>query len=138
MPEHDTLLKTGRMPVAMDEREAARLRSRRTRYELDKEGRLYKLPTDKYDARLVVPVAERPEKLSWHHDEMGHPGAGTMYETLRQLYWWPQMAADCREYVDGCSQCLAHKPLPRAPTCPCAPPRWASSWAAGALTAPAS
>ena len=108
-----SLLKTGRMPVTRDEREMARLRSRRTRYELDQEGRLYKRPTDKYEARLVVPVAERPEKLSWHHDEMGHPGAATMYETLRQLYWWPQMAADCREYVDGCSQCLAYQPLPR-------------------------
>jgi hypothetical protein len=106
-------LQTGQMPLGCRAQEKARLRSRCQSYEMDRQGRLYKLPTGDYERRRVVPVAEREEKLNWHHNEIGHPGADTMYETLRRLYWWPQMAADCRAYVDRCRHCLMHKPLPR-------------------------
>ena len=59
--------------------------------------------------KLVLPKALVPEVLEAAHE--GHPGMESMVRQLRQLYWWPGMTEDIREYVATCNiGCAAASP----------------------------
>ena len=50
-----------------------------------------------------------PDVLEAAHK--GHPGMESMVRQLRQLYWWPGMTEDIREFVATCNiGCAAATP----------------------------
>ena len=59
--------------------------------------------------QIVVPPLQVPSVLHRHHRDMGHPGGGRMYRTVRQLYWWPQLVADCKGHATQCRYCELRK-----------------------------
>ena len=66
--------------------------------------------------RLFVPETVRSEVLQWGHSSRltCHPGANRTLSFLQQMFWWPNMARDTREFVAACSVCArgksTHKP----------------------------
>ena len=59
--------------------------------------------------KLVLPKALVPDVLEAAHE--GHPGMESMLRQLRQMYWWPGMTEDIREYVATCNiGCAAATP----------------------------
>ncbi|KAK3513653.1 hypothetical protein QTP70_028807, partial [Hemibagrus guttatus] len=77
-----------------------------------------------------VPHARRTALIHSSHASLGtgHPGINGNLSLLKQRFWWPNMAADVRRYVQGCRECAISKsprhlpsgillPLP-VPKCP--------------------
>ena len=59
--------------------------------------------------KLLLSKALVPEVLEAAHE--GHPGMDSMVRQLRQLYRWPGMTEDIREYVATCNVgCAAASP----------------------------
>ena len=59
--------------------------------------------------KLVLPKALVPDVLEVAHE--GQPGMESMVRQLRQLYWWPGMTEDIREFVATCNiDCTAATP----------------------------
>lgn len=61
----------------------------------------------------VLPLELRADALRECHDSAlgGHFGSDKTFDRIRQLYYWPKMQKDVREYVRKCEKCLAHKPM---------------------------
>ena len=74
----------------------------------------------KHDGRppaRVVRVGERAIILKrMHEDDGAHFGQARTYDSISQLYFWPGMTRDIREYVRQCDVCQRQGTLPkRAP-----------------------
>ncbi|KAK3540670.1 hypothetical protein QTP70_034526 [Hemibagrus guttatus] len=39
----------------------------------------------------------------------GHPGINETFSLLKDRFWWPNMAADIRRYMQGCEECAMSK-----------------------------
>lgn len=46
-----------------------------------------------------------------HHDSpiAGHLGFDKTYDSLRKMFYWPQIAKDTRKYIDSCPECQRNK-----------------------------
>ena len=78
--------------------------------------------------RLCVPRPLRKRLMSECHNGKlsNHPGVVHMYDTLRQIAWWPGMLTDISHYVYACESCLKtkrkqHKILPQPMSLPTGP-----------------
>ncbi|KAK3512082.1 hypothetical protein QTP70_030361 [Hemibagrus guttatus] len=58
-----------------------------------------------------VPHARRTSLIHSSHTSLGtgHPGINGTLSLLKQRFWWPNMAADVRRYVQGCRECAISK-----------------------------
>ena len=66
--------------------------------------------------QLVLPTAYREVALRGCHDEVGHLGLECMLDLMHDRFFWPCMAAQAKEHVRKCHQCLAFKASqPKAP-----------------------
>ena len=80
------------------------------------------------DTRKVVTSGE-PDKckiIQAYHDvpAYGHPSINRTKDLVAKYYWWPQLAKDVQEYVEGCAQCQQNKVnthLAKAPLNPISP-----------------
>ncbi|KAK3553757.1 hypothetical protein QTP70_009187 [Hemibagrus guttatus] len=74
--------------------------------------------------------AQRTSLIHSTHTSLGtgHPGINETLSLLKDRFWWPNMAANIRRYVQGCEECAMSKdprhlpsgkllPLP-VPSCP--------------------
>lgn len=64
------------------------------------------------DDCLIVPKAGNLRETLFRlaHDNLGHFGFNKSYETLRHLYYWPQMRRDLESaYVPSCVECQRNK-----------------------------
>jgi len=68
--------------------------------------RLLHLP-DKTVFQLCVPERLRKSALRTAHTPplAMHPGIQRTYGNLRNMYYWPNMMADARRYVEECQSC---------------------------------
>ncbi|THC87386.1 hypothetical protein EYZ11_013167 [Aspergillus tanneri] len=66
-----------------------------------------------YRDRRWVPDIEslRTRIMQETHDSVitGHPGRNTMYAILARQFYWPNIAADVRRFVENCDKCNANK-----------------------------
>ncbi|KAL0177344.1 hypothetical protein M9458_026238, partial [Cirrhinus mrigala] len=80
--------------------------------------------------RQFVPRTQQIALIHSTHTSLGtgHPGANNTLTLLSERFWWPAMARDVRQYVQGCKECAMSKsprhlpagklhPLP-VPHCP--------------------
>jgi len=66
--------------------------------------------------QMVAPVSWRSKILKFEHGRARHYGAVATYDRIREKYWWPNMLASIKAYVDACEVCEAvKKPLGSAP-----------------------
>ncbi|KAK3537154.1 hypothetical protein QTP70_002657 [Hemibagrus guttatus] len=58
-----------------------------------------------------VPRTQRTPLIHSSHTSLGtgHPGINGTLSLLKQRFWWPNMAADIRRYVQGCRECAISK-----------------------------
>ena len=90
--------------------------SRDTAFFEDTDGVLKRHPRlDLVRAQIVLPETLRPRLLTLAHHSLpaGHPGQNRMYYTVRQTYYWPQMAADVAATVRNCRKCARNRILLR-------------------------
>ena len=66
--------------------------------------------------QIVVPEAKRSEVLQALHDEMGHLGQDRTLDLVRRRYFWCDLRADVKDYVEKCGRCIRRKQLPRVAT----------------------
>lgn len=59
--------------------------------------------------RFVVPHGVRWQIIKTAHNESGHPGIDRTIELIRKTYWFPQMRAIIRKYIESCLDCLHNK-----------------------------
>ena len=64
--------------------------------------------------RIVVPPNEELKRTILHryHDAptAGHPGRDRTLNTVRRLFWWPDLTSWVTAYVQGCTSCQQNKP----------------------------
>ena len=75
--------------------------------------------------QLVI-TADTPSRravVQAHHDPpaYGHPGISRTTELVARRYWWPRMAQDIKEYVNGCADCQCNKVNNQARRAPLSP-----------------
>ena len=85
-----------------------------------KQGILYRwaMPRESEEVllQLVLPVAQREVALRGCNDEVAHLGLECMLNLMHDRFFWPCMAAQAREHIRKCHQCLAFKARqPKAP-----------------------
>ncbi len=61
--------------------------------------------------RLCIPQTMRTRVMKTIHDSKTahHPSEIHMYDTLRELVWWPSMLSEISQYVRKCPDCLKAK-----------------------------
>ena len=57
------------------------------------------------DNKIAVPPTLVNRILTWYHDYLKHPGSTRMHKTLEQVFWWPNMRANCEHHVSHCKIC---------------------------------
>ncbi|KAK3565923.1 hypothetical protein QTP86_021441 [Hemibagrus guttatus] len=57
------------------------------------------------------PCVQRTALIHSSHASLGtgHPGINGTLSLLKQRFWWPNMVADIRRYVQGCRECAISK-----------------------------
>lgn len=80
------------------------------KYEVFKEQRLLYVQFPDRSPRLVLPAALRDRAIHDHHLSYyaGHFGLHKTLARLGTRYWWPGMKNDVRDFLKGCSFCLAY------------------------------
>jgi Integrase zinc binding domain/Integrase core domain len=100
-------LLTRKLPTALDEAEKRKLQKKSEFYEY-KDGILFKKDRRKKDHLLHVIQKHELESILFlmhHHPIGGHFGKDVMFEKIGDVYFWPQMYTDIRNYVSGCDRC---------------------------------
>jgi hypothetical protein len=59
---------------------------------------------------LYLPVDQRPPALQRIHEGLAHLGANSVYDLLKNRYWWPQMRTSLDEYIARCPKCQLNRP----------------------------
>lgn len=61
--------------------------------------------------KLCVPIYRRTDVLRETHDQItaGHLGIRKTMSRVRNLYFWPRLAIDVKQYVRECAKCQLHK-----------------------------
>ncbi|KAL0148188.1 hypothetical protein M9458_056509 [Cirrhinus mrigala] len=61
--------------------------------------------------RQFVPRTQRIALIHSTHTSLGtgHPGANNTLTLQSERFWWPAMARDVRQYVQGCKECAMSK-----------------------------
>lgn len=69
--------------------------------------------TAQFDWKLVLPYEHRNEVLNKCHDDptAGHFGVGKTHSKIADIYYWPTLFQDVKEYVDSCEICKTYKPV---------------------------
>ena len=61
--------------------------------------------------QIVVPASLRETILRREHEEGAHAGAERMKANLRERFWWPGIATDCRNWRASCWRCQEMAPI---------------------------
>jgi hypothetical protein len=82
------------------------------RYVCDHDDLLYFLDAD-FSPRLCVPAAMVPTILRKHHEsplEGAHSSTERMWQSLKNLFFWPRMKKDIKRFCESCDVCQKTKP----------------------------
>uniref|UniRef100_A0A2N9EC48 Integrase catalytic domain-containing protein n=1 Tax=Fagus sylvatica TaxID=28930 RepID=A0A2N9EC48_FAGSY len=100
-----------------NQKEAAKIRKKATRYWVSREGKLYKKSyTGPY--LLCVHLDLVPNLLYEIHEGVcgGHTGGRSLaHRAIGQGYWWPYMQKDATQYVRRCEKCQLFAPAIHKP-----------------------
>ena len=47
--------------------------------------------------------------MTWYHEYLVHPGQTRMEETIRKIFYWPNLDKSVQEYVKTCHKCQISK-----------------------------
>ena len=69
------------------------------------EGDLFRRYSHKMPLKVVLDTDQRAAILKQAHDDHGHRGEQSTFETIRQRFFWPHYFTDVRHYVRSCHTC---------------------------------
>jgi len=71
----------------------------------DGSDRLFKRNGHQPPLLVVMEAKKRAAILTQAHEELGHKGVQSTWETIRQRFYWPHLRADVLHHVSSCHQC---------------------------------
>jgi transposase InsO family protein len=100
-------LKQGQLPPGVEQKEAARIRRRASRYRVV-DGKLQRVMRD--GSKRLVPLADqRVDLIRETHQKTGHFGIKRTKHLLMASFWWPGLEADVKKVLDTCEACARIK-----------------------------
>ena len=76
-----------------------------SRYFLQSDNRLFKRNGALPPLLVVLDPERRVSILTQAHEELGHKGVHSTWETVRQRFFWPHLRADVMHHVSSCHPC---------------------------------
>jgi hypothetical protein len=67
--------------------------------------KLWKRRRNKLPLLVILEHERRLEILTQTHEDLGHRGEQSVFETVRERYYWPHLRQDVRHHVRSCHQC---------------------------------
>lgn len=58
------------------------------------------------NVKFYVPKSMESNVIRTCHDDMGHVGVLKVIENIARVYWFPDMKAKVRHYIDNCLKCI--------------------------------
>lgn len=72
-------------------------------------GLVYRKGTDKH--LFYVPTNMEQRVIQVHHEGICHMGVSKCFDYLGKAYWFPNMKAKIKLYIDGCLKCMYYSPV---------------------------
>lgn len=63
---------------------------------------------DHDENRLYVPAEMENNVIRLVHEKLAHQSVDKCYHKIREHYWFPQMRAKIRAFIDGCMKCIMY------------------------------
>jgi len=91
-----------------------------TRFYQNADGLLYREGHRAGSHQLLIPRSPVKDVLRAEHSSplSAHPGGSRMYQTLRDRYYWPSLAADVFGWVAACPTCAKNRLMGTQSTAP--------------------
>ena len=70
-----------------------------------KGGKMWKRRKGRAPLLVILDHARRLEILTQAHESLGHRGEQSVFETVRERYFWPHLRMDIKHHVQSCHQC---------------------------------
>ena len=101
------VLSTGKMPTTIEETIEKEVRKIQKYYHYQDNQLYFHGGTKNQELRRVIPRHQKNQLLRQTHDHplSGHQGQDNTYQRTSNLYYWPRMEADIKEYVRTCETC---------------------------------
>ena len=105
-----TYLTTLRRPPELDTKEFNAFKKKAVKFKVQ-DNHLFRRNSKNVPMRRVVddPV-ERQNILQQLHDESGHKGREGTYRRVADRYWWDNLHAEVKSYVQSCEECQRRDP----------------------------
>jgi RNase H-like domain found in reverse transcriptase/Integrase zinc binding domain len=97
-------LSTLEAPTFDSVQEQRRFIQKETQYFV-KGHKMWKRRKDRSPLLVILDHERRMEILTQTHENLGHRGEQSVFETVRERYYWPHLRQDVRHYVRSCHQC---------------------------------
>lgn len=97
-------LTTLEAPAAASVQDQKRFLQRATRYFV-KKGQMWKRRAGKTPLVVVRDQAKRVGIMTEAHENLGHRGEQSVFETIRERYYWPHLRIDIKHHVRSCHPC---------------------------------
>ena len=68
-------------------------------------GKLWKRKRRGNPLRVILDRERRSQILIQAHEELGHRGEQTVFETVRVRFYWPHLRSDIKHHVASCHEC---------------------------------
>ena len=62
-----------------------------------------------YNHKIWIPQVLEARVMAWYHEYLVHPGEDRMEQTIRSIFYWPNMRKHVQEYVKTCKVCQLSK-----------------------------
>lgn len=66
---------------------------------------MFKRNIDSTPLQVILDPAKRHEIMQQGHEQWGHRGVYSVYETLKKRFFWPKMWQDIEQHVHSCDEC---------------------------------
>jgi hypothetical protein len=70
-----------------------------------KDGRMWKRRKNMTPLLVIFDHAHRLSIMTQSHEDLGHRGEQSVFETIRERYFWPHLRQDIKHHVRSCHQC---------------------------------
>jgi Integrase zinc binding domain len=97
-------LSTLEAPAFDSVQEQRRFIQKETQYFV-KGHKMWKRRKNRSPLLVILDHERRMEILTQTHENLGHRGEQSVFETVRERYYWPHLRQDVRHHVRSCHQC---------------------------------
>jgi len=96
-----TTLEAPNYPTPQDQKRFIR---RATQFYV-KSGKMWKRQRKGNPLNVILDINRRNEILTQAHEDLGHRGEQSVFETVRLRFYWPHLRSDIKHHVASCHEC---------------------------------